>query len=241
MNMKKDKSNILIIGHKGASKTEPGNSLRAFKKAIDLGADFIELDVQFSKDKEIVVFHEYDIKSITGQEVYVNELTVKELQQYDIGQGESIPTLKEVIHLTNGKIGLQIELKELETGNVVIKMLKDADLIDSTIISSFIHNELLNVKKIEPRMRLGALISERISDPLDLKKATKSIIKKKLFAVHPHYKGVNRDLVEFAHNNDLRVNVWTVNEKADIQHMIDVGVDGIISDDIPLVKSLLER
>jgi glycerophosphoryl diester phosphodiesterase len=234
-------SNILVIGHKGASKTEPENSLKSFKRAIELEADFIELDVQFSKDKEIVVFHDYDIKSITGQDGYIEEMTVQELKQYDIGEGESIPTLKEVISLTKGEIGLQIELKEEGTGKVVIDMLRDANLIDSTIISSFNHKELLRVQKIEPRIRLGALISERVSTPLDLKKATKRIIKKKFFAVHPHYKGVNRDLVEYAHSNNLKLNVWTVNEKEDMQRMIDIGVDGIISDDIPLLKNLLGR
>jgi glycerophosphoryl diester phosphodiesterase len=236
-----NKSNILVIGHKGASKTEPENSLKAFKRAIELEADFIELDVQFSKDRKIVVFHDYDIKSLTGEEVYINKMTVDELKQYDIGEGESIPTLGEVIALTNGKIGLQIELKEVGTGIVVIDMIREADLIDSTILSSFIHNELLEIQKVEPRIRLGALISERVSDPSELKKATKRIIKKNLFAVHPHYKGVDRDLVEYAHSNNLNVNVWTVNERNDIQRMIDLGVDGIISDDIPLVKSLLGR
>lgn len=234
-------SDILVIGHKGASKTEPENSLRSFKRAIELEADFIELDVQFSKDKEIVVFHDYDIKRITGQDGYIKEMTVQELKQYDIGEGESIPTLKEVISLTKGKIGLQIELKEEGTGKVVIDMLRDANLIDSTIISSFNHKEILRVQEIEPRVRLGALISERVSTPSDLNKATKRIIKKKLFAVHPHYKGVNRDLVEYAHSNNLNVNVWTVDEKEDIQRMIDIGVDGIISDDIPLLKRLLGR
>ena len=234
-------SDILVIGHKGASKTEPENSLRSFKRAIELEADFIELDVQFSKDKEIVVFHDYDIKRITGQDGYIKEMTVQELKQYDIGEGESIPTLKEVISLTKGKIGLQIELKEEGTGKVVIDMLRDANLIDSTIISSFNHKEILRVQEIEPRVRLGALISERVSTPSDLNKATKRIIKKKLFAVHPHYKGVNRELVEYAHSNNLNVNVWTVDEKEDIQRMIDIGVDGIISDDIPLLKRLLGR
>jgi len=236
-----NKSEILIIGHKGASKTEPENSLRAFKKAIDLKADFIELDVQFSKDKEIVVFHDYDLKRLTGEERYINQMTVKELKQYNIGEGETIPTLKEVINLTHGKIGLQVELKEVGTGKVVIDLLRDANLIDSAIISSFIHNELLAIKEIEPNLRLGALISEIIAEPSDLKKATKRIIKKKLFAVHPHFKALNRDLVEYAHSNNLNVNVWTVNEKEDIQRMIDIGVDGIISDDIPLVKELLGR
>lgn len=234
-------SDILVIGHMGASKTEPENSLRSFKRAIELEADFIELDVQFSKDKEIVVIHDYDIKRITGQDGYIKEMTVQQLKQYDIGEGESIPTLKEVISLTKGKIGLQIELKEEGTGKVVIDMLREANLIDSTIISSFNHKEILRVQEIEPRVRLGALISERVSTPSDLNKATKRIIKKKLFAVHPHYKGVNRELVEYAHSNNLNVNVWTVDEKEDIQRMIDIGVDGIISDDIPLLKRLLGR
>lgn len=239
--MDKIKSHLLIIGHRGASKTEPENTLKSFRKAIELQADYIEFDIQESKDGEIVVFHDYEISKITSKEGYIKEMTLEELKQLDVGDGEKIPTLQETIEITKGKIGLQIEIKVESIGKKLIKMLWDANLIESTIISSFIHNELLKVKKLEPKVKLGALLSERISDSIDLIKSTKRLIKKNFFAVHPHFAGVDKQLVDYAHNNNLKVNVWTVNEKVDMKKLISIGVDGIITDDIPLAKELLGR
>ncbi|MFX0031424.1 MAG: glycerophosphodiester phosphodiesterase [Candidatus Hodarchaeota archaeon] len=239
--MEEDKSQILIIGHKGASKLKPENTLIAFQKAIDLQADYIEFDIQASKDGEIVVFHDYDILRLTGMEGYIEDMTLNELKQLNIGEGEQIPTLQEVIKLTRGKIGLQIEIKCEDIGKKVIEMLRNTDLIESSIVSSFIHNELLRIQKMEPELRLGALISERVSDSKDLKKATKRVFKKKFYAVHPYFTGVNQELVNYAHANNLKVNVWTVNERKDIERLINLGVDGIITDDIQLAKELIER
>lgn len=239
--MKVNKFQILIIGHKGANKSEPENTLRSFRKAIELQADYIELDVQVSKDGEIVVIHDYEISKLTNHHGYVKEMTLDELKQLDMGEGEKIPTLQEVIKLAQGKIGLQIEIKVIDIGQKIIEMLRETNLTKSTIISSFIHNELLKIKKIYPEIKLGALISERISDPRDLTKAFKRVIRKDLFAVHPHFSGVDEELVDFAHDNNLKVNVWTVNERADIKRLIKLGVDGLITDDIPLAKELLDR
>jgi len=239
--MKVDKSQILIIGHRGANKSEPENTLKSFRKAIELQADYIELDVQVSKDGEIVVIHGYEISELTGYNGYVEKMTLDELKQLDFGEGEKIPTLQEVIDLAQGEIGLQIEIKVEEIGKKIIEMLRDASLIESTIISSFIHNELLKIKKLEPEIKLGALLSERISEPRDLTNATKRVIKKNFFAVHPHFAGIDKELVDFAHTNNLKVNVWTVNERTDMERLIKLGVDGIITDDIPLAKELLGR
>jgi len=239
--MKVDKSKILIIGHKGASKSEPENTLKSFRKAIELQADYIELDVQVSKDGEIVVIHDYEISKLTGHSGNVKEMTLDELKQLNIGEGEKIPTLQEVIMLAQGEIGLQIEIKVKDIRNKIVEMLREANLVESTIISSFIHNELIKIKKNEPEIKLGALLSERISDLRDLIKATKRIIKKNFSAVHPHFTGVDKELVDFAHNNNLKVNVWTVNERPDMERLIKLRVDGIITDDIPLAKELLGR
>jgi glycerophosphoryl diester phosphodiesterase len=238
----KNKKDILIIGHKGASKTEPDNTLRAFKKAIELKADYIEFDIHQSKDGEIVVMHDDNTLQTTGHDGYIKEMTLEELKKLDCGMGERIPTLKEVIKLCKGKIGLQIEVKVTDIGEKVVDLLKEADLIESSIISSFIHNEVIKIKKYEPKAKVAVLIPSQIEDPSNLKKAAKRLIRKeKFFAIHPYFIGVNKELVDYCHKNNLRVNVWTVNEQKDIENLIKSGVDGIITDDIPLLKKLLNR
>ena len=81
--MKGNKSQILIIGHKGANKSEPENTIKSFRKAIELQADYIELDVQVSKDGEIVVIHDYEISELTGHSGIVKEMTLNELKQLE--------------------------------------------------------------------------------------------------------------------------------------------------------------
>jgi glycerophosphoryl diester phosphodiesterase len=235
-------NDILIIGHKGASKTEPENTLRAFRKAIDLKADYIEFDIHQSKDGEIVVMHDDNTLQTTGYDGFIKEMTLEELKELDCGMGERIPTLKEVIELCKGKIGLQIEVKVIDVGEKVVDLLKEADLIESTIISSFIHNEVLRIKEYKTNTKIAALIPSQIEDPYNLIKVARRLIRKdKFYALHPYFIGVNKDVVDYCHKNNLKVNVWTVNEQQDMQNLIDFGVNGIITDDIPLAKKLLNR
>ncbi|MFW9937409.1 MAG: glycerophosphodiester phosphodiesterase [Candidatus Thorarchaeota archaeon] len=238
----KSKNDMLIIGHKGASKTEPDNTLRAFQKAIELKADYIEFDIHQSKDGEIVVMHDDNTLQTTGYDGYIKEMTLEELKKLDCGMGERIPTLKEVIKLCKGKIGLQIEVKVINIGEKVVDLLKEADLIESSIISSFIHNEVIKIKNYEPKAKVAALIPSQIEDSSNLKKVARRLIRKeKFFAIHPYFIGVNKELVDYCHKNNLKVNVWTVNEQKDMENLIKSGVDGIITDDIPLLKKLLNR
>ncbi|MFX1355688.1 MAG: glycerophosphodiester phosphodiesterase [Promethearchaeota archaeon] len=238
----KSKNEVLIIGHKGASKTEPDNTLRAFQKAIELKADYIEFDIHQSKDGEIVVMHDDNTLQTTGYDGYIKEMTLEELKKLDCGMGERIPTLKEVIKLCKGKIGLQIEVKVINIGEKVVDLLKEADLIESSIISSFIHNEVIKIKNYEPKAKVAALIPSQIEDSSNLKKVARRLIRKeKFFAIHPYFIGVNKELVDYCYKNNLKVNVWTVNEQKDMENLIKSGVDGIITDDIPLLKKLLNR
>lgn len=233
---------MLIFGHAGGKKTGPENTLRAFQKAIDLKADYIEFDIHESKDGEIVVMHDDNTLQTTGYDGYIKEMTLEELKKLDCGMGERIPTLKEVIKLCKGKIGLQIEVKVENVGKKIVDLLKQADLIESSIISSFIHNEVLRIKEYEPKTKIAALVSERVGDPDDLKKVAKRISKKdKFYAFHPYFTVLNKEIVDYCHKSNLKVNVWTVNEQRDMENLIRLGVDGIITDDILLLKKLLNR
>jgi len=102
------KKDILIIGHKGASAIAPENTLKAFKKAIELKADMVEFDIHKTKDGEIVIIHDSDTLSITGVQGLIKEMTLEEIKKLDAGEGEKIPTLLELIKVAKEKVGLQI-------------------------------------------------------------------------------------------------------------------------------------
>ncbi|MHA1146756.1 MAG: glycerophosphodiester phosphodiesterase [Promethearchaeota archaeon] len=231
-----EKKEVLLIAHRGASRLAPENTLKAFQKAIDLKADYVEFDVHGTKDGEIVIMHDDDTSRTTGQKGKIKEMTLEELKVLDCGEGEKIPTLQELIDIAKGKIGLQLEIKAPGLAPKIADLLTKADLIESTIISSFDHNELLEVQKIKPKIKLSALVLG-----IKKKKTIKEAVKNHYYAIHPLYKFVNRKFLESAHENNIKVNTWTVDSPSGIRKLVDMGIDGIITNDIITAKKILNR
>lgn len=227
---------VLIIAHRGASKLAPENSLKAFQKAIELKADYVEFDVHMSKDGEIIIMHDSNTFRTTGHKGKISDMTLEELKQLDCGEGEKIPTLQELIDIAKGKIGLQLEIKAKGMAKKIVDLLRNADLIESTLISSFDHDELLEVQKIEPNLRLAALI-------LGIKKnkTIRDAISHNYSAIHPLHKFVSEKFIENAHKNNIKVNVWTIDSKVRMRKLVDLGIDGIITNDVEAAKSVLNR
>lgn len=238
------KNEILIIGHRGANKIAPENTMKSFRKAIELGADYVEFDVHFTKDNEIVIMHDENTMRTTGQEGVISEMTLEELKELDCGEGEQIPTLQELIDLAKGRIGLQCEIKAEGMASKLVELLREKSLIEDTIMSSFNHDELLKVQELEPKLKLAAL------EPTGTGWVTDWILKKKLvsnaaehdfYAIHPFYRIVNEQLVEYAHEKKLKVNPWTVDSLNAMKKLIGYGVDGLITNDIEKAKKVLKR
>ncbi len=233
MNQSKNKAdnnkNILVIGHRGASKIAPENTIKSFEKAINLGADFIEFDIQLSKDNRIVVIHDENTKRTTGIKVKVNTMTLEDLKRLDAGCGEKIPSLEEVLEFTRGKINLQIEIKERGMSKQLVKCLETSNLINSTLISSFYHDELICIHDLEPKLKLAPLL-------IGFKKfkVLKKSISNDFYAIHPYYKFISKKFVQTAHAHGIKVNAWTVDSNKAIQKLISLDIDGIITNDIEM-------
>jgi glycerophosphoryl diester phosphodiesterase len=235
------KEDILIIAHRGASKLAPPNTLKSFQKAIELKADYIEFDVHQSKDGEIVIIHDAYVTNIRGKKRFIREMNLKEIKTINLGEQERIPTLKELIKLARGKIGLQCEVKAPNFSKQLIELLIRGNVINNSIVSSFMFNELIELQKISSNLKLALLIPPEFGSPRRLLKYCQKAINANFYAVHPHYESINKAIVKLIHDHKKLVNVWTVNEESDIIKMLDLGVDGIISDDIQLVKKLINE
>ncbi len=239
--MKYDENEILIIAHKGASSIAPPNTLKSFQKAIDLKADYIECDLHQSKDSEIVINHDAYVIDNTGKKNFIKEMELKEIRAIDVGEGENIPTLKELIGIAKENINLLCDVKAQYFSKALVELLSQENLVRTSIISSFIFNELLEVQKLESNLKLGLLISSEILSPKILKKYSQKAIDNNFYAVHPYFKSITKDFVKYIHEHNMLVNVWTVNEESDMKEVLKMGVDGIISDDIQLVKKVLNQ
>ncbi len=233
---------IIIMGHRGANKIAPENTLKAFKEAIRLGADYVEFDVQETINGEIVIIHDYNTLRTAGIEGIVKQMTLKELKKLNFGNGERIPTLLELIDLAKNKISLNCEIKAEAIAKTIIQIFQDADILDSTIISSFLHEELVKIQKIEPQLKLATLVpteAEKFSDWTYKKKLIDYTSENNYYAINPLYKLADRQFIEYAHEKNVKVFPWTVDSGIAMRKLINSGTDGIITNDISRLKEVL--
>jgi len=216
-------SKVLIIAHRGASAYEPENTLRSVKKALELSADMVEVDVRTSRDGHIVVMHDAVVNRTTNGKGYVKDMTLKELKRLNAGLGEHIPTLQEVTELLRGKAQLVVEIKVPGIEKKVLQVLQKNELDRQALITSFYHPILKRVKELNPNMRTGAIIASR---PI---KAAQLALDANSNALFPRHVYVDSEMVEEAHKLDLAVYPWTIDILNEIEPLIKMGVDGIVT------------
>ncbi|MHA1487948.1 MAG: glycerophosphodiester phosphodiesterase [Promethearchaeota archaeon] len=210
----------MVIGHRGASSEAPENTLKAFERAIELNADFIEFDLQKTLNHEIIISHDSDLLRLAGKMKSLRDMSLEEIKRIDIGEGERIPTLHELLAITKEKIKLQLEIIAPGIVNDLIKILREENLINTSIVSCFNIMDLLKVKEIEPGLKIGYLIPKALTKIRMVKRYVQRAIDNEFYAIHPYYPIVDKEFVNLAHKNGLKVNVFTVNEEDMMRKLI---------------------
>jgi glycerophosphoryl diester phosphodiesterase len=226
-----------VTAHRGFSYVAPENTMYAFQEAVDINADYIELDVQLTADGQPVIFHDSDISRITGEKGSISDYTYDELLEFSAGswfkRGETdysdarIPLLAEVLELAKeNNILLNIEIKQndtaAETARLTAELLEEYDMVGACYVTSFDYSVLKEIKTADSDIKT-ALISN-IGTP-----ATYTQMKY-IDAVSLNYSFVNKTIVNSTHKSGKRVFVWTVDKRVDIRKMIAMGVDNVITD-----------
>jgi glycerophosphoryl diester phosphodiesterase len=213
---------MLRIGHRGARAYAPENTLASFKKALEIGVDAIEFDVRKTKDNQLVVIHDADVKRTTNGEGLVSELTLKEIKNLS-ADGEKIPTLQEALDFLGKKVKVFIELKETGVEEQVLAIVHQKKLEKNVVITSFLEDALKKVRELDKDIETG-LIYARHKNPL---KAALELKANYLLAL---YRFTHKANVEKAHECGLKMVVWTINNQAEVEEYAKKGVDGIASD-----------
>jgi glycerophosphoryl diester phosphodiesterase len=229
------------VAHRGASGYAPENTIAAFDKAVKMKADYIEIDVQRSKDGELVLIHDTTVDRTTDGTGKVGDLTYEQLRALDAGSwkgeqftGEKIPTFDEILKRYRGKIGILIELKapELYPGieESVAKKLKEKNLDkprnEKIIIQSFNFESVKKMNDLLPKVPMGVLTSSKEdTTPLALQEFS-------TYAdyFNPSYTIVTKELVNKVHSLGMKISSWTVRSQETADFLLDVGVDAIITD-----------
>lgn len=214
---------MLRVGHRGARAYEPENTLRSFKKALEIGVDAVEFDVRETKDKKLIVIHDADVKRTTDGEGLVSELTLKEIKELSAEKGEKIPTLKEALDFLDRRVKIVIELKESGVEEKVLEAVSKNGLKKNVIIVSFIEDALQKVREMDKEVETG-LIYVKHKNPVT------TALKLKASYLLPLYRFTHTANVKKAHENGLKVIVWTINNPEEVKEYAKKGVDGIASD-----------
>ena len=216
-----DLHNYTCIAHRGASGYEPENTLRSFSRAIELNCSWIELDVHMADDY-IMVIHDEDLSRTTNGKGKISDYSYDYLRKLDAGQGQSIPTLPEVLSLVSHRARVNIELKGLGTAKPVCSLLKELSWgPQEFLISSFDHEELAQVDNSFTR---GALFNRRVDSYVD---AAKRINAKIIILDH---RLTTKTEIDHAHEAGMELWVYTVNQPKHIRKLKALGADGIFSD-----------
>jgi glycerophosphoryl diester phosphodiesterase len=236
------KRKFVVVAHRGATGYAPENTIIAFKKAIELKADYIEFDIQMTKDEELVVIHDSDVARTTNSTGAVKDLTYEELRHLDAGNwfhkkfsGQRIPTLQEVITECQGKVGLLIEIKNPNLyPNITERLateLKKNNLHSpqnaEVIVQSFDFELLQRFNQLVPSIPLGLLVKYRVHGISNAQlKEWSSLVQ----YINPNKALITKRLVKRIHSYKIKVIPYTVRDKKSIKGLMDAKVDGIVTD-----------
>jgi glycerophosphoryl diester phosphodiesterase len=219
---------LFCFGHRGAGGHEPENTIRSVRRALELGADGVEVDVHFT-DGQLVVIHDDTLERTTNGHGRLAKKTFAYLRSLDAGLGERIPTLAEIFDAVKRRAVINIELKGPHTAAPAAALIAEhvnrrGWSYDDFLISSFDRAQIHEVKQLCPEIRTGALI-EKV--PRQLAQFAENL---GAWSVHAARRCVTPELVADAHRRGLKVFVYTVNTPKDIVWMKALGVDGLFSD-----------
>ncbi|MCX7984875.1 MAG: glycerophosphodiester phosphodiesterase family protein [Bacteroidetes bacterium] len=242
-----------VIAHRGISAKAPENTLAAFRKAAQVpGIDMIELDVRLSKDNEVIVLHDRTLQRTTTGNGPARWYTVEELKQFDAGSwfhpsfaSERIPTLREVLHVVGKQVWVNIEIKSdlfhrEEPDSIaqrVLAVVNECDMLHRVLISSFDHSIVASIKRHEPRCITGVLYN-MVSNFLLFPSTIAQRVGAHVFVCARHE--LRSWMLNDAHRHGIAVYVYTLDSVTDALHLMERGVDGILSncadDLVPILK-----
>ncbi len=259
---KNNKQRVLVFAHRGGGGLYPENTLEAFRYSVEMNVDVLELDIHATADGKLVVFHDSSVDRTTNGTGNIKEITLAELKKLDAGyqfsidsgqifpfRGKSvtIPTLEEIFD-TFPKVTFNIEPKQAEPSIIkpFCSLLRAKNLTNKVMVGSFNQTIIDEFRRECPEFATSASpsevsefvayqksgLSQSYSPPMQALQVPESIGSLQI---------VTKDFVESAHKMNLKVHVWTINETIDMQRLIDLGVDGIMTDYPDRLFELLNR
>lgn len=236
------------IGHRGFSRAYPENTMLAFQKAVEVGCDGIELDIQLTKDNELVIIHDEDTKRTTNRSGLVKDFTLHQLKCLDASNGfegrfglNQIPTLREYFEFIKDiAVFTNIELKNsaIPYPNMeekMIAMIQEFGLTDKVMFSSFNHFSMLKCKKLSPISKCAFLTScWQIGAGVYAKQAGMDFI-------NPRYNFLTDENIKELNDHQIGAQAWTVDDEVNMKWLVDRDIYAIITNSPDVLKNILDK
>ena len=238
-----DVPGVAISAHRGGSIEAPENTIESFKYSIELGSSYIETDVQLSSNGIPYIFHDDDLKRLFGKNIIFNSLHSDEIDELILFDKYKIPTLESTLQKFPDAL-FQIDVKTDEVVLPTMEVIKKTNSTDKVCIASFSSKRLKQVHKLYPEICLSM-------GPFEVMKlllASFGLYRRKVpgnclqIPIYQYgIKLVTKRFINYIHSIGLKIHVWTINDEDTMQKLIDLGVDGIITDRPKALKELLSH
>lgn len=219
---------ISVIGHRGIRRNGVENTIGSFRRSVELGATWVEMDIQIIRD-EIVVYHD---SKLNGRPLA--DYSLSEIREFRYSNGETIPTFTDVIEAIDAAVGLVVELKVSSVSERLSDALRDLNRGREIIVSSFHYPAVMELKKNCPEIVTGIISDAYLIDVLREMELVGATV------LYQQHELLDHRLVSLIQESGRRICPWTVNDESDIKRMVELGVDGIISDYPERVREQVE-
>ena len=227
---------LIKIGHRGAPALAHENTLASFTKAVETGMNGVELDVQYSADKQLVVFHGWDLKTLNGFDKIIEKMPYSEIEKISLHNDDNnkIPLFREVLNVLSKKCIIVVEIKSVHFLNAgieknVLEIVKEFNFEENCIISSFNPLILWRIRKLNPNILTAFLWSK--TDPQFSLNSPLWVWLCRPDAFHADIEHLDENLMSWIHRKKMSVLTFTVKTSSDLAKAKYLGVDGIIMDD----------
>jgi len=242
-----NKISIIREAHRGESFNFPENTMAAFKEAVILGTDRIELDVNITSDGVLVIIHDATLDRTTNGTGKVTETTFDDIKNLEAGswkdakfKNEKIPTLKEVFEFAKGKVMLNLDLKEETTAVPMAKLAKEMGMVDHIIITGKIPQSVKDIRSVDPSITMFYEIEKEavLKNPIQ---QVKDIRNANLPACLLHFEGLSDAFIKACKKHGIAISVYGIEKEEDMVTVINKGIDAIMVDDVALLNKVLNK
>ena len=213
--------------HRGDTSIFLENTIEAFQSAVSLGYKYLETDLRETSDGKIITFHDPNLKRITGANITISETKFSDIRMRRLPSRETIPTIDELLEeFPDSFFNMDLKVNQIE--EKVLKKINSHNALERVCLGSFNSRTIKKINSLEPKILTSMGISQVIMYKFFQKKNLS-----KLIQIPTHWKGIKvitKKFIDRLHNDGLKVHVWTVNKETEMQSLIDLGVDGIMTD-----------